>query len=127
MGIRTGVTLVVGGGYHGKSTLLQAIERCIHPHIPGDGREGVVSNRQLAKIRAEDGRRVEQVDISAFIDNLPRGRSTRNFSSDDASGSTSQAANIVEAVEAGASGLGVGAGDDGRAAWRHAQRARSLA
>jgi len=105
MGIRTGVTLVVGGGYHGKSTLLQAIERCVHPHIPGDGREGVVSNRQLAKIRAEDGRRVEQVDISAFIDNLPRGRSTRNFSSDDASGSTSQAANIVEAVEAGASGL----------------------
>jgi len=105
MGIRRGVTLVVGGGYHGKSTLLRALERAVHPHVPGDGREWVVSDRGLVKIRAEDGRRVEQVDISAFIADLPRGRSTRAFSSDDASGSTSQAANIVEAVEAGARGL----------------------
>jgi predicted ABC-class ATPase len=105
MGVPRGVTLIVGGGYHGKSTLLQALERAVHPHVPGDGREWVVSDRALAKVRAEDGRRVEQVDISAFIDNLPQGRSTTAFSSDDASGSTSQAANIVEAVEAGASGL----------------------
>jgi predicted ABC-class ATPase len=105
MGIRRGVTLVVGGGYHGKSTLLRALERCVYPHVPGDGREWVVSDRGLAKIRAEDGRRVEQVDIGAFIGDLPQGRSTRAFCSDDASGSTSQAANIVEAVEAGAIGL----------------------
>jgi predicted ABC-class ATPase len=105
MGIRRGVTLIVGGGYHGKSTLLHALERAVHPHVPGDGREWVVSDRGLAKIRAEDGRRVEQVDISAFIGDLPRGRSTACFSSDDASGSTSHAANIVEAVEAGATGL----------------------
>lgn len=105
LGIRQGVTLIVGGGYHGKSTLLRALERAVHPHVPGDGREWVVSERRLAKIRAEDGRRVEQVDISAFIADLPRGRSTATFSSDDASGSTSQAANIVEAIEAGASGL----------------------
>jgi predicted ABC-class ATPase len=105
MGIRRGVTLIVGGGYHGKSTLLRALERGVYPHIPGDGREWVVSAPDLVKIRAEDGRRVEQVDISAFINDLPQGRSTCAFSSDDASGSTSQAANIVEAIEAGAMGL----------------------
>jgi predicted ABC-class ATPase len=105
MGVRKGVTLMVGGGYHGKSTLLRALERGVYPHVPGDGREWVVSARDLVKIRAEDGRRVEEVDISAFIGDLPQGRSTRSFSSEDASGSTSQAANIVEAIEAGAGGL----------------------
>lgn len=105
MGVRKGVTLIVGGGYHGKSTLLRALERGVYPHVPEDGRECVVSDRHLVKIRAEDGRRVEQVDISAFISDLPQGRSTTAFSSDDASGSTSQAANIVEAIEAGATGM----------------------
>ena len=105
MGIPTGVTLIVGGGYHGKSTLLKALERAVYPHIPGDGREYVVSCRDAVKIRAEDGRRVEQVDISPFINNLPYGRSTTAFSSDDASGSTSQAANIIEALEIGATTL----------------------
>jgi predicted ABC-class ATPase len=105
MGIRRGVTLIVGGGYHGKSTLLHALERGVYPHVPGDGREWVVSAPDLVKIRAEDGRRVEQVDIGAFITDLPQGRSTTAFASDDASGSTSQAANIVEAIEAGATGL----------------------
>ncbi len=101
MGLRRGVTLIVGGGYHGKSTLLSALQRCVVPHIPGDGREGVVTLRDAVKIRAEDGRRVEGVDISPFIRNLPTGKSTRCFSSEDASGSTSQAANIVEALETG--------------------------
>ena len=105
MGIPRGVTLIVGGGYHGKSTLLQAFERGVHPHIPGDGREWVVTAPDLVKIRAEDGRRVEAVDIGGFISELPGGRSTTSFCSDDASGSTSQAANIVEAIECGASGL----------------------
>jgi predicted ABC-class ATPase len=110
MGIPRGINLIVGGGYHGKSTLLKALERAVHPHVPGDGREGVVAAPGLVKIRAEDGRRVERVDIHAFIDSLPRdrsgeARSTRCFSSDDASGSTSQAANIIEALEAGATGL----------------------
>jgi predicted ABC-class ATPase len=105
MGIRRGVTVVVGGGYHGKSTLLKALERCVYPHIPGDGREYVVTCRDTVKIRAEDGRRVEQVDISPFISDLPYGRSTTAFSTDDASGSTSQAANIIEALEAGANTL----------------------
>jgi len=102
LGIPEGVTLIVGGGYHGKSTLLRALERSVHPHIPGDGRERVVCRSDAVKIRAEDGRRVEQCDISAFIDELPYGRSTTAFCTEDASGSTSQAANIVEALEAGA-------------------------
>ncbi len=105
MGIPEGVTLVVGGGYHGKSTLLRAIERGVYPHVPGDGRERVVSAPGLVKVRAEDGRRVERVDIRAFVGALPGGRETDAFSSDDASGSTSQAASIVEALEAGATGL----------------------
>jgi predicted ABC-class ATPase len=105
MGIPRGVTLIVGGGYHGKSTLLRALERGIYPHIPGDGREYVVTRRDAVKIRAEDGRRVEQVDISPFIANLPYERSTTAFSTDDASGSTSQAANIIEALETGATVL----------------------
>jgi predicted ABC-class ATPase len=105
MGIRRGVTLIAGGGYHGKSTLLKALERGVYPHIPGDGREYVVTSRDAVKIRSEDGRRVEQVDISPFISDLPYGRSTTAFSSDDASGSTSQAANIMEALEMGAKTL----------------------
>jgi predicted ABC-class ATPase len=102
MGIPRGVTLIVGGGYHGKSTLLKALERGIYPHIPGDGREYVVTSPDTVKIRAEDGRRVECVDISPFISNLPYDRSTTAFSTEDASGSTSQAANIMEALESGA-------------------------
>jgi len=102
LGIPQGVTLIAGGGYHGKSTLLQALQRGVYPHIPGDGREYVVTDPHAVKIRAEDGRRVENVDISAFIGQLPQGRSTTGFRSEDASGSTSQAANIVEAIEVGA-------------------------
>jgi predicted ABC-class ATPase len=111
MGVPHGVVLLVGGGYHGKSTLLRAIERGIVPHVPGDGRETVVSDPGLVKIRAEDGRAVTGVDIHAFIDHLPTrpgeamSRDTRCFSTEDASGSTSQAANIAEALEVGASGL----------------------
>lgn len=102
MGIPAGVTLIVGGGYHGKTTLLKAMERGVYNHIIGDGREWVITVPQAVKIRAEDGRFVQQVNIRPFIDNLPLGQDTIAFSSDNASGSTSQAANIVEALEAGA-------------------------
>jgi predicted ABC-class ATPase len=101
-GIRRGVTLVVGGGYHGKSTLLKALIRGVYNHIPGDGRERVVTDASAVAIRAEDSRRVEKVSITPFIADLPYGQSTRQFCSDDASGSTSQAANIIEAMEVGA-------------------------
>jgi predicted ABC-class ATPase len=103
MGIPTGVTLIVGGGYHGKSTLLKALERSVYNHIPGDGRELVVTEESAVKIRAEDGRSVAGVDISPFISHLPMGGVTSEFSSDNASGSTSQAANIMEALETGSS------------------------
>jgi predicted ABC-class ATPase len=102
MGVPAGVTLIVGGGYHGKSTLLNALERGVYNHIPGDGRELVVTDEGAVKIRAEDGRAVSGVDISPFIGALPNGADTRRFSTANASGSTSQAANIVEALEAGA-------------------------
>lgn len=103
MGIKKGITLIVGGGYHGKSTLLKALELGIYPHIPGDGREYVVTDADAVKIRAEDGRSIKCTDISMFINDLPNGKDTRSFSTEDASGSTSQAANVVEAMEAGAS------------------------
>lgn len=105
MGIPAGVTLITGGGYHGKSTLLRTLERGVYNHIPGDGREFCVTVSSAVKIRAEDGRSVEGVDISPFITNLPDGQDTTRFSTPNASGSTSQAANIMEALEMGATCL----------------------
>ncbi|MFN3477031.1 MAG: ABC-ATPase domain-containing protein [Candidatus Methylomirabilales bacterium] len=102
MGIPKGVTLIVGGGFHGKSTLLRALERGVYNHIPGDGREWAITIPEAVKIRAEDGRFVEKVDISPFISHLPFGKDTTIFSTENASGSTSQAANIMEALEMGA-------------------------
>lgn len=99
MGIPKGITLIVGGGYHGKSTLLRALERSVYNHVRGDGREFVITTDTAVKIRAEDGRRVEKVNISPFINNLPNGQSTKEFSTENASGSTSQATNIMEALE----------------------------
>ncbi len=101
MGIRRGITLIAGGGYHGKSTLLKALERGVYDHIAGDGREYVITDPTAVKIRAEDGRKVTDTDISLFINHLPSGRDTGRFSTLDASGSTSQAANITEALETG--------------------------
>ncbi|MGC1528670.1 MAG: ABC-ATPase domain-containing protein [Phormidesmis sp.] len=105
LGIRAGVTLIVGGGYHGKSTLLRAIEQGIYNHVPGDGREQVVAHPRTVKLRAEDGRSVVNVDISPVINRLPRGRQSQQFSTENASGSTSQAAGLIEAIEAGANVL----------------------
>lgn len=102
LGVPDGVTLIVGGGYHGKSTLLRAIEAGVHDHRPGDGRERVVARDDAVKVRAEDGRSVVRSDVSAFVSHLPSGEPTDDFSTTNASGSTSQAASMVEAVEAGA-------------------------
>ena len=99
MGIKKGITLIVGGGYHGKSTLLNALELGVYNHIEGDGREYVISDSSAMKVRAEDGRAIIKDDISLFINNLPNGKDTKKFTSENASGSTSQAANIVEAIE----------------------------
>lgn len=102
MGVKKGITLIVGGGYHGKSTLLKALEAGVYNHIPGDGREYVITDDTAVKLRAEDGRSIQKVDISMFINNLPNGKDTKAFVTEDASGSTSQAANVIEAMEAGA-------------------------
>lgn len=103
MGIPKGITLIVGGGYHGKSTLLKALELGIYNHIAGDGREYVITDDTAVKLRAEDGRSIRRTDISLFINDLPNGKDTTSFSTEDASGSTSQAANTIEAIESGTS------------------------
>lgn len=103
MGIRPGITLIIGGGYHGKSTLLKALELGVYNHIAGDGREFVITDASAVKIRAEDGRSIRSTDISMFINHLPNKKDTRRFCTEDASGSTSQAANVMEAIEAGTS------------------------
>ena len=101
MGIPKGITLIVGGGYHGKSTLLTALELGVYNHIAGDGREYVITDESALKMRSEDGRFIKDVDISMFINDLPNKKDTRCFSTEDASGSTSQAAGIIEGMEAG--------------------------
>lgn len=101
MGIPRGITLIAGGGYHGKSTLLKALEMGVYNHIEGDGREYVITDSTAVKLRAEDGRYIEDTDISLFINDLPNGKDTRHFTTEDASGSTSQAAGIVEGMLSG--------------------------
>lgn len=101
MGIPKGITLIAGGGYHGKSTLLEAIEKGVYDHIEGDGREYVLTEDNAVKSRAEDGRSIQDVNISGFITNLPNNKDTHAFYTEDASGSTSQAASLAEALEAG--------------------------
>lgn len=101
MALPPGITLIVGGGYHGKSTVLSAIQRGVYAHIPGDGREFVATLPAAVKIRAADGRPVTKVDVSPFINHLPTGTDTVEFSTQNASGSTSQAASIIEALGVG--------------------------
>lgn len=101
MAIPQGITLIVGGGYHGKSTLLEALQTGVYDHITGDGREFVLTDDTAVKLRAEDGRSIRNVDISLFINDLPNKKDTSSFSTPDASGSTSQAAGVIENIEAG--------------------------
>ena len=101
MGIPKGITVISGGAFHGKSTLLQALTRAVYPHIPGDGREGIVISESAVRVGVEDGRSVRGTDLSQFVRDLPGGISTKNFTTACASGSTSEAANLMEAMEAG--------------------------
>lgn len=103
MGIKKGISLIIGGGYHGKSTMLRALELGVYNHRKGDGREFVLTDASAMKIRAEDGRSIKNTDISLFIQNLPNKKNTKSFDTMDASGSTSQAANVIEGIEAGTS------------------------
>ncbi|WP_405343355.1 P-loop domain-containing protein [Fibrobacter sp.] len=101
MGIPKGITVITGGAFHGKSTLLQALIRSVYPHIPGDGREGIVIDESALRVGVEDGRSVRGTDLSMFVRDLPGGVSTKDFNTLSASGSTSEAANLLEAMEAG--------------------------
>ena len=101
MGIPNGITVISGGAFHGKSTLLQALTKAVYPHIPGDGREGIVISESAVRVGVEDGRSVRGTDLSQFVRDLPGGISTKNFTTACASGSTSEAANLMEAMEAG--------------------------
>ncbi len=101
MAVPEGITLIVGGGYHGKSTLLSALQMGVYNHIAGDGREFVITDDTAVKLRAEEGRFIRNLDISMFINDLPNGKDTKAFATQDASGSTSQAAAVVEGLEAG--------------------------
>ncbi len=101
MGIPKGITVITGGAFHGKSTLLQALTRAVYPHVPGDGREGIVIDETALRVGVEDGRSVRGTDLSQFVRDLPGGVSTRDFTTASASGSTSEAANLLEAMEAG--------------------------
>lgn len=101
MGLPKGISVITGGAFHGKSTLLQALTRSVYPHIPGDGREGIVIDETALRIGVEDGRSVRGTDLSMFVRDLPGGVSTKNFNTLSASGSTSEAANLLEAMEAG--------------------------
>ena len=103
MGIPKGITVITGGAFHGKSTLLQALTRSVYPHVPGDGREGIVIDESALRVGVEDGRSVRGTDLSQFVRDLPGGVSTKNFTTASASGSTSEAANLLEAMEAGSS------------------------
>ena len=101
MGIPKGITVISGGAFHGKSTLLQALTKAVYPHIPGDGREGIVISESAVRVGVEDGRSVRGTDLSQFVRDLPGGILTKNFTTACASGSTSEAANLMEAMEAG--------------------------
>jgi Predicted ATPase of the ABC class len=100
MGIKHGVTVITGGGYSGKSTLLDALNSGIYNHIIGDGREFVITDQSAMEVSAEEGRSINSINITPFIKWIPN-RSAEQFSTDYASGSTSQAANIMEAINYG--------------------------
>ena len=105
MGIRRGIIVIAGGGFHGKSTLLKALECGVYNHIAGDGREYVITDETAFKLRAEEGRSIHEENISMFINHLPTKADTTDFTTENASGSTSQAANTVEALAAGSTVL----------------------
>lgn len=97
MGIKKGITSIIGGAFSGKSTLLNAIENGIYNHIKGDGREYCITDDTAVKVSAEDGRYISNLNISSFFTKslVP---DIENFNTLVASGSISQAANIIEAI-----------------------------
>lgn len=100
--IPSGLTLILGESNSGRVDIMDAISQGIYNHIPGDGRETVVTVADAVNIRSEVGRCVQNVDISAFASELPDGGNPAAYSTVSAGSFTSQAASTVEALEAGA-------------------------
>lgn len=102
LGIPNGLTLILGESNSGRVDLTDAITQGIYNHIPGDGREHVVTVADAVSIGSEVGRSIQQVDISAFARELPDGGNPTSYSTPSAGSFTSQAASTVEFLEAGA-------------------------
>lgn len=102
MGIRRGLTVVSGPAYHGKTTLIEAVSAGVWNHIPGDGREYVITIRESFVVMSENGRRVTCVDLTPWLSEMPGASNLSCFTTSDASGATSVAATIQESIELGA-------------------------
>jgi len=102
MGIPRGVTVIIGNAFSGRSTLLRAIASAVYAHIPGDGREYCAAVPDAALVQADEGRRVEGVNLSPFVSALPGGEDPARFRGDHVPALLAQAASIGETLEAGA-------------------------
>ncbi len=89
-----------GANFHGKTTILTALSVAHYNYIPGDGREFVISIDELPLIAAENRRVIRGIDLSILMKKLPgKNIDTALFNTNEASGSTSQAASLLEALE----------------------------
>ena len=84
LGIPNGLTLILGESNSGRVQLMDALAQGIYNHIPGDGRERVVTVADAVNIRTEVGRSIQQVDISAFASELPDGGNPASYSTHSA-------------------------------------------
>lgn len=99
LGIRAGITVVCGGAFSGKSTLVAAIGAGVYPHVPGDGREYVATVPDAILLCGEPGRRIERVDVSAFFREVPQRHDVKAFAVEHATGVEAMAAATAEALE----------------------------
>jgi predicted ABC-class ATPase len=104
LGVPTGVTLIVGDEYSSRAALMRAIASGIYNHVPGDGREQVITVPDAVHVAAETGRSIQKVDISSMIPAQSGVRSDA-FSAEQADACSAQAAAMVEALEVGARAL----------------------
>lgn len=101
MGIPKGFTAVTGASRNGKSALLDAIFAGVYDHIPGDGREYVITSRDAAFIMAEPNRPADSVDISMFVPETPEFDDTSAAKKEFVSSPMSEFVSVSEAVEMG--------------------------
>ena len=102
-GVPAGLTLILGDAYSGRAELMHAIGDGIYNHVAGDGREMVITVPDAVYVKAEPGRSVQRVDISAFV--RPTGANPAAFTNIHADACAAQAASTIEALEVGARAL----------------------